>query len=120
MTDRIKTKSSQTETEFTSKTTQTKLSEEQKSDEEVRLSRVDPTKTIKEEKNDNEVPPAMKTSTSLEASHEFITEGLVATIENDTNTTESEEDTTEKAPTGVGSAIHCRGNEKITKPPPNH
>ena len=55
-TDRIKTKSSQTETEFTSKITQTKLSGEQKSDEEVWVSRVDPTKTIKEEKNDNEAP----------------------------------------------------------------
>ena len=34
----------------------------------------------------------MTQNTSLEASHELITEGLVATIEKATNTTEAEED----------------------------
>ena len=71
---------------------QTKLSGEQKSDDEVRVSRVDPTKTIQEEKKHNKVPPTTTTSTSLEASHQLITEGLIPTIEKATNTTESEED----------------------------
>ena len=54
---------------------------------------MDPTKTTQKELKRNKVPPTMTTSTSLEASHEMMTEGLIATIEKDTNTTESKEDT---------------------------
>ena len=54
---------------------------------------MDPTKTIQEETRHNETPPTMTKKTSLEASHELITEGLVATIEKAKNTTEAEEDT---------------------------
>ena len=82
----------QTETKVTSNSTQTKPFGEQNSEAEIRVSRVDPT-TTQEELEYNEVPPTMTTSTSLEASHEMITEGLIATVEKVTDTTESEEDT---------------------------
>ena len=107
------TKPCQTESEFISKSTQTQLSREQKPDDDIWVSHVDPTKTIQEEKRHNEVPPTMTKNTSLEASHELIIKGLVATIQKATNTSEAEEDTPlfrKKAPTGAGSAIHCRGN----------
>ena len=48
-----KTKSCQTETEVTSSSTQTKLSGEQKSEDEIWVSRVDPTKTTQEELKHN-------------------------------------------------------------------
>ena len=88
-----KTSSCQTEIEVTSSSTQTKLSGEQQSEDEIWVSRVNPTKTTQEESHHNEVPPTMTKNTSLEASHEMITEGLTATIEKATNTSESEEDT---------------------------
>ena len=93
ITVQLKTKSCLTETEVTSNSTQTKLSGEQKSEDEVWVSRVDPTKTSQEELKHNEVPPTLTTSASLEASYEMTTEGLIATIEMATKTTESEEDT---------------------------
>ena len=49
--------------------------------------------TTQEEQKHNEILPTMTTNISLEASHEMITEGLTATIEKATNTSESEEDT---------------------------
>ena len=54
---------------------------------------MDPTKTIQEETSHNEAPPTMTRNTSLEASHELITEGVVATSERSTMTTETQEDT---------------------------
>ena len=53
---------------------------------------MDPAKTTQEVEN-NEVPPTMTTNTSIEASHEMITEEIIATVEKATNTTESEKDT---------------------------
>ena len=88
-----KTGSCQTEIEVTSRCTQTKLSGEQQSEDEIWVSRVNPTKTTQEEQKHNEIPPTMTTNTSLEASHEMITEGLTETIEKATNTSESEGDT---------------------------
>ena len=82
----------QTEIGDISAATQTKLSVEQKSDDEVWVSSVDPTKIIQEETIHNEAPPTMTKNTSLEASHELITKGVVATIERSTMTTENEED----------------------------
>ena len=89
----LETRSCQTETETTSNSTQTNSSGEQKSDDKIWVSRVDPTKTIQEKRRHNEAPPKMTKITSLEASHELITEGLIATLEKATNTTEAEEDT---------------------------
>ena len=89
----LETRSCQTETETTTNSTQTNSSGEQKSDDKIWVSRVDPTKTIQEKRRHNEAPPKMTKNTSLEASHELITEGLIATLEKATNTTEAEEDT---------------------------
>ena len=50
---------------------------------------MDPTKTTKEEVENNEIPLTM-TSTSIEASHEMITEEIIATVEKSTNTTEED------------------------------
>ena len=93
ITGQLETKSCQTETEFTSNSTQTKSSWEQKSDDEVWVSRVESTKTIQEERRHNKAPSTMTKNTSLEASHELITERLVARLEKVTNTTEAEENT---------------------------
>ena len=84
------TKSCQTENEETSKT---KFSGEQQSEDEIWVSRVDPAKTIQEDRRHNKATATMTKSTSLEASQELVTEGLVATLEKATNTTEAEEDT---------------------------
>ena len=93
-TDNSETRSSQTENETTSTATQTKSSgEQQKSDDEIWVSRVDPTRTIQEERRHNEAPPTMTKNTLPEASYELVTEGLVATLVKATNTTEAEEDT---------------------------
>ena len=93
ITDRLETRSCQTENETTSTATQTKSSGEEKSHNEIWVSRVDPAKTIQEERRHNEAPPTMTKNTSLDACHELIIEGLVATLEKATNTTEAEEDT---------------------------
>ena len=123
ITDPKNSKLSQTETRLFSMATQAKLSGEQKSDNEVRVSRMDPTKTIQKETSHNEAPPTMTKNKSLEASHELITEGVVATIERSTMTTETEEDTPlfrKKTAKGAGSTIHCRGNKERVEPPPTH
>ena len=54
------------------------------------VSRVDPKFCVQEVQEHNIEPPTM--GTTLEASHEMITEELVATVEKATNTTGSEED----------------------------
>ena len=59
---------------------------------EICVSRVDPNIRVQEERTHNIEPPTMGSAT-LEASHEMITEELVATVEKATNTVESEEDT---------------------------
>ena len=92
ITGQLETRSCQTETETTANATQIKLSGEQKLDDEICVSRVDPTKTIQEERRHNEAPPTMTKNTSLEASHELITEGLIATLKKATNRTEAKED----------------------------
>ena len=76
---------------MTSNSTQTTPSGEQKSEDEIWVSRVDPTKTTQEEVEYNEVPPTMTTNTSIEASHEMITEEIIATVEKSMNTTESKD-----------------------------
>ena len=93
-TNHPETRSCQTENDTNSTATQTKFSvEQQKSDDEIWVSRVDPTKTIQEEKRHNEASPTMTETRSLEASPELVTEGMVATLEKATKTTEAEEDT---------------------------
>ena len=54
---------------------------------------MDPNICIQEEQTHDKEPPTMGPFTQLEASHELISEGLVATVEKVTNTVESEEDT---------------------------
>ena len=54
---------------------------------------MDPNVCIQEIQTPNVEPPTMGTITQLEASHEIITQGLVATVEKATNTVEAEEDT---------------------------
>ena len=93
-TDNSETRSSQTENKTTSTATRTKFSgEQQKSDDEIWASRVDPTRTIQEERRHNEAPPTMMKNTQPEAIHKLVTEGLVPTLEKATNTMEAEEDT---------------------------
>ena len=85
----------QTETKVKSNSTQTKPPGEQKPEDGIWESRVDPTKRTGEELEYNEVPPTMTTNNSIEARHEMemITEEIVGTVDKATNTTESEEDT---------------------------
>ena len=54
---------------------------------------MDPNICIQEEQTHKVEPPTMGTSTQLEASHEMITKGLVATLQKATNTVDSEENT---------------------------
>ena len=89
------TKTTQTaQTEPQSTTTAIQITSDRSEDTaEICVSRVDPNICIQEEQTHNVEPPTKGTSTQLEASHEMITEGLVATLEKATNTVESEEDT---------------------------
>ena len=93
-TNHSETRSSQTEIATTSTATQTKSPWiKQKSEDEIWVSRVGSTKTVREERRHNEEHPTMTANTLLEAIHKIITEGLVATLEKATGTTEAEEDT---------------------------
>ena len=79
------------------------------------VSRVDPTKCSQEEIEQNIEPSIMtKTQTQLEASHSLITEGIIATIDQGTNT-ELEEHThsySAKTPKSTRGTIHRRRHQK--------
>ena len=100
----MKTTQTQTKTNTSTTTTQTSTPEARntttatqtpdKSNDtaEICVIRVDPNISVQEERTHTIEPPTMG-SITLEASHEMITEELVATVEKATNTVESEEDT---------------------------
>ena len=101
--DTTKTTQTQTETHNTKRTTQTLESQNttsttqtpdrSKDTAEICVSRVDPNICIQEELTHRVKHPTMGPPTQLEASHEMITEGIVATVEKATSTVESEDDT---------------------------
>ena len=73
-------------------TTATQTPDKSRDTAEICISRGDPNICAQEERTHNIETPTMGSAT-LEASHEMITEELVATVEKATNTVESEEDT---------------------------
>ena len=78
----------------TAMATQTNSDRREKEDtEEICVSRVDPNICMQEEKAHKLETPTMTTQSQLDASYCMITEGLFATMERATSTTESEEDT---------------------------
>ena len=99
----MKTTQTQTKTNNTATTTQTlepqntttatQTPDRSKDTAEICVSRVDPNICVQEERTHNVEPPAMGPAAQLEASHEMITDELVATVKKATNTVESEEDT---------------------------
>ena len=107
------TRSCQTENDTNSTATQTMFSgEQQKSDDEIWVSRVDPTKIIQKEKRHNEAPPTMTETTSLEASQKLVTEGLVATLDKHGGSRRRNAPLQEKTPTGTGSTLYSPGHQK--------
>ena len=78
------TQTAQTEPQSTTTATQT-TSDRSEGTAEICVSCVDSNICIQEEETHNKEPPTMGTSTQLEASHEMITEGLVATLEPQTH-----------------------------------
>ena len=97
-TTQIQTKTNHTTTttktlEPRNTTTATQTPDRSKDTAEICVSRVDPNICVQEERTHNVEPPTMGSATLLKASHEMITEELVATVEKATNKVESEEDT---------------------------
>ena len=99
----MKTTPTQTQSTTAAATTQTFTSEprntttstqtpEKSTVTDICVSRLDPNICVKEVQSHKIEPPTIG-YTTLEASHEMITEELVATVEEATNTVESEEDT---------------------------
>ena len=86
------TQITQTEPQGTTTGTQTTSNRNEDTAENC-VSRMDPNICIQEIQTHNVEPPTMGTITQLEASHEMITQGLVATVEKTTITIEAEEDT---------------------------
>ena len=87
------TKTTQTQTEPQNTITASQTSDRSNDTAEICVSRLDPNICIQEEQTHNVEPPTMGPFTQLEACHETITVGLVATVEKAINTVESEEDT---------------------------
>ena len=90
------------------------------------MNRVDPTTAGQEKTQPKLEPPTMTSTharelqqqTQLEAGHETITEGIVAAVNQETNT-EIEEDTPtlqEKLTESLGAHFHCSCNPKRREP----